>query len=891
MQKAFHDINLPRQTLGKNDKHQSTKIITGVDEHDPEEKKEEPEVHFISAKWKPGPKGFQYNEPCFLEVKAEYLKKTVRAKIRGKLFGTFDNEEVDLCQEVIGFLDKENGIANMEIKKLWFVNDAHYHAWQKDKSAKSKYLIKAISHSRGDNNIDSPMLELPQIDKKEVSIVEVPDITFNSDSAIPSLDDKNSLINSIVTAILFGSDNPDKELVICGHTDSSGEFEYNYHLSELRAKAVKSLLDNDGSAWTKIAEEKSLISDYQTILKMLNDYHGWSCDPGKIDNISGPKTREALKEFQSIYNIKFKDTIEEDGLIGPETWKALHRVIIDLIHTAYKKEKHSESLPAISYCQSNNGIYPCGESFPINRNNQNYKSKSDRRVEFAFYNKKNLPKLEKPKDIKSKISETICQIYDYASTVLNIIQHAVAKPSQRNVKLTLKYPASTPHKQFVNLPSDGQSKGAELKIVVQAEGAENGDVVKWIVQASNENSKRNDHVPYFKNSSTNKKVQIKDGAAEITSSVSKGNAEILFYCGVAGGDSFTIRISCGNGNAEFTITTWRRFWYQLTHQKGLIIPPINNTIAAYNSVFAEMKKDNEKEFEEVDVDSLTRKNINTFYKEWVINPGGSDKKVAVIGSHNKDFFYKYFHKDAQYHPKTHLIICQHQWDEDDTSTRLRTEILTQRTSSEINLMKAVFFPHLKGNIIAQGTWRSLSKKGHPDFGKGGNITDNWIVVEKNRTSRQHIKIKIPDDVKVTPDNTAQIEVKFKLKAVAGPYLGESNVFQILAVFDPSDVTDFNNTLTHEIGHAFNQVPEPSNTVPGLIKHPNQYTGHGGIGSHCHTIIDGSGNESAGSLDGNGEYPTGVCVMFHAGDSSCINRFCSFCESYVKGTDFSDFQKK
>jgi hypothetical protein len=132
--------------------------VTGAEE---EEEEIPSEVHLISAEWKPGPKGYLNNEQCFLEVKAEYLVQTIRARIRGKLFGIYDGEEIDLAQEVEGFIKKETGIARMEIKKLWFVHDTHYRAWQKDKNIPSQYIVKQITHSRGDNTIDGPVLDVP----------------------------------------------------------------------------------------------------------------------------------------------------------------------------------------------------------------------------------------------------------------------------------------------------------------------------------------------------------------------------------------------------------------------------------------------------------------------------------------------------------------------------------------------------------------------------------------------------------------------------------------------------------------------------------------------------------------------------------------------------------
>ncbi|MCX7727331.1 MAG: hypothetical protein N2053_10850, partial [Chitinispirillaceae bacterium] len=112
-------------------------------------------------------------------------------------------------------------------------------------------------------------------------------------------------------------------------------------------------------------------------------------------------------------------------------------------------------------------------------------------------------------------------------------------------------------------------------------------------------------------------------------------------------------------------------------------------------------------------------------------------------------------------------------------------------------------------------------------------------------------------------------------------LGESNKEHMLIVLK-KDIREFNNTITHEIGHALNQVPEPNKQPPGLLPHPHQYTGHGGIGSHCNSVKKGDKHIS-GTLVNN-EYLTGICVMFHAEDKTCIDRFCDICIPYVKATE-------
>ncbi len=164
MPRETHDINEPGYSFGKKaEEPKAAKLNTGIDESEPVEEKKEPEVRIISAEWKPGPKGFEYLEQCFVDVQTEFLpgkERTVRLRIRGELFGVYNEQEFDLSQEVVGYIDRKTGIARLEIKRLWFIDD-HYPEWQKDPRAPCKYKIKGIFHSRGENQIDSPELEMP----------------------------------------------------------------------------------------------------------------------------------------------------------------------------------------------------------------------------------------------------------------------------------------------------------------------------------------------------------------------------------------------------------------------------------------------------------------------------------------------------------------------------------------------------------------------------------------------------------------------------------------------------------------------------------------------------------------------------------------------------------
>jgi hypothetical protein len=278
-----------------------------------------------------------------------------------------------------------------------------------------------------------------------------------------------------------------------------------------------------------------------------------------------------------------------------------------------------------------------------------------------------------------------------------------------------------------------------------------------------------------------------------------------------------------------------------------------------------------------------------------MKPGGGDKEAAVIGSHNKAHFQGLLQDVEGEGPKAHMVICQHQFDEGDPSAPIVANLST-RTSNSLEADVPLFNPALKGNLVISGTWKALAPAGHADHGKAGKLSDSDIIIEKNRSALNRFKVRLPAAAP-EPSATHKVKVEVTLQGVNGPFLGESDGKQILAVFDPADPVDFQNTLTHEMGHAYHQTPGSGEQSPGLEAHPHHYIGHGGIGPHCSTILK-DGKEAKGvEVDGmeNGKqvkvFATGICVMFHSGPQpGCLNRYCDTCTPYVKATDFSDFGK-
>jgi outer membrane protein OmpA-like peptidoglycan-associated protein len=343
------------------------------------------EVRLLEAKWKPGQNGFQFTEECLLEIKAEFLQPTVRKRVEIRPFVVFNGQEEDLGSPVDAFLDN-NGLATARIPLEY--GSAYYEALEDDPTVTCQYKCR-LSHSTGEREIESELLDMPATQKIAVDFVEIADIHFHHNCALPCLDENGDLIASLLSAFSFAKEHTDRELVVEGHADRSGDETYNLHISKRRAEAIKALLENNDALWKGVVDcdghdQKIETEDYQQTLKSLAVKYGWPCDPGAVDNKYGPKTQTAAKSFQSEYNTRFpgNEQLTLDGKIGPKSWQAIFHTLRDLLDKALTSAA-LDPPPALTYgYPDGDGIYPCGESSPVT---DLEKSEEDRRVELVFY--------------------------------------------------------------------------------------------------------------------------------------------------------------------------------------------------------------------------------------------------------------------------------------------------------------------------------------------------------------------------------------------------------------------------------------------------------------------------------------------------------------------------
>ena len=386
---------------------------------------------------------------------------------------------------------------------------------------------------------------------------------------------------------------------------------------------------------------------------------------------------------------------------------------------------------------------------------------------------------------------------------------------------------------------------------------------------------------------------------------SSGIAKVRLELSRFGGDKFQVLASLyaypthdsAHAVASKEITVWRKMWYQITADKGAVLPARKTNADAYIETALETI--------EVDNTLLEYKTIAglTYHPLWQFSPhlrtsADGDRQVVCVGDHNKREFYKLYKAPVGTQPKAHLIMCDVQW---DPSLGPVSHYSLEARESRFNQINAagndylgVFNPPLNGGKLVHNAKWSWSDGKHTH---NGQLDDAAIMIEKSRASYATFKVTLPSTCKagecrgcgggttITPTPHAPANLRMQLNCGDGPWAGESGQPgrpQCLIVVNPDENT-FNNTIAHEIGHLFSQVRKEKNWL-GIPDHPDQYEKRGGQGSHCKK--DATEDATYKDQDGNPIYDGGTCIMYHVAVGN--TKFCENCQLDLKIRDLSDF---
>lgn len=283
--------------------------------------------------------------------------------------------------------------------------------------------------------------------KKEMKFLEIEDVLFHWDSAVmmPSrpigvtsvegeeddhvdnedvaIDQAQSQVTGldvIAEAFRYLRDNANTRLAIAGHTDTSGNVNYNYGLARKRSQGVLDLLQGNRDSWRQNANQQHQVEDYQQILNYFSYRFCWRCN-APINNTHDDATDQAVENFQDAYNKQYASPrglaeISVDGDVGPQTWGAFFDLYMEEIARLLCTDVDGldEWRNHLRFIDDSKQLLPCGESFPIDdAERDEYRSQLNRRVELLLVDDNNIRPLNCPASSGNAThTRDQCPIYD-----------------------------------------------------------------------------------------------------------------------------------------------------------------------------------------------------------------------------------------------------------------------------------------------------------------------------------------------------------------------------------------------------------------------------------------------------------------------------------------------
>jgi hypothetical protein len=338
--------------------------------------------------------------------------------------------------------------------------------------------------------------------------------------------------------------------------------------------------------------------------------------------------------------------------------------------------------------------------------------------------------------------------------------------------------------------------------------------------------------------------------------------------------------------ASHTITVWRRFWYREVKVPGINNPALAGAVGQYERVRAFMDSG-----PELNVAKASIQGGPAVYKRFMIQALGGTGDALVISDLTRDSFFASYAASAERPVEMPILIG-------DAYLRhnLRTGGPAQSDATNLARIPRGNFPVdlalsctglsllyivkpcvNSASLVVSGTWKVYQLE--PDNSRTLQRTGNWvdadITLESGRAGvnsvRVHFPSTAPTDVAWDPAKT-RVDISGLVirgaRAILGMSTKVNGVSVNVAVFDPDEADDFQNTIVHELGHAFVQVPKgnPANAMAGIPAHPKQ--ADEGFGNHCRVDTD-------------------KCVMYDSGPIvGSYNRFCDTCHPYLLAQDMT-----
>lgn len=460
--------------------------------------------------------------------------------------------------------------------------------------------------------------------------------------------------------------------------------------------------------------------------------------------------------------------------------------------------------------------------------------------------------------------------------------------------------ADTPHRQYVNLPTDPDAplQGSKIKIVLGGQteteciaGIPEDSIYVKIEWDAAKVSKRNDPKRALLIAGETVEPSAKGVAEGEMKFDDKGEASFEVELGLAGGDAVKIHTGITKACEDSTlhVQNWRRVWYTLSTPAGETAPDLSAAAGALDEVFLEYIQHGETdEFAE---GTGPAGKLTWVPADWF--GGTAGETYCHIGYHNKAHFHGTF--TADHSPlHVHVLCAKLIYDAREDPARRQdhvgfevTPTATTKWSDATDVTGITLqgfrnlFPQklLDGtNAFLEGEWYAKS-----DPTTKGPLAegDTWIHDGKFTAKLPQAAL---DYLALDPANIVAID--FSLWTPRGQLNGLSaGHHQLLRI--GRDDAGVCQTLCHELGHSVNQVPSPTGRPPGLTgqAHGRRYTGNGHRGGHCaegmsdDNYAGGAGKAGtayAGAFGGKSEC---TCVMYGEGSSTRKGKYCARCKPF------------
>ena len=330
------------------------------------------------------------------------------------------------------------------------------------------------------------------------------------------------------------------------------------------------------------------------------------------------------------------------------------------------------------------------------------------------------------------------------------------------------------------------------------------------------------------------------------------------------------------------IKVWRKFAYQKIKVSGRKYPSTNAAEDVYGKVRAEMLKRPSHTFTKDQVLAMPNP---SYLPEYMFKVGGGKERRLNVSDANRGQFFVGAAAEGEHPIKVPIVTCDYNWGLERNSGVV-SDFELPPTAFPHNVLTDVLVckpPLQGGTLLATGDWYAAEWDPTANGGAGawinvrnGLLADGDLDIDRRRTTINTVRVNLPARVGETTAATRVWIRNLSVQGAEGHFLGGYSpaTQRIVCVYDPANSGDYQNTVVHELGHAFRQTADGW-TVPKGAKAPAA-----GIPVNPNFIDDLNGGPHC-------TFNTNKCVMFTFGPiAGSLNKYCDDCHPHLLVQDMT-----